>query len=77
MSNDKPLEVLDQMVKCLSQAMALMDLFQDSRSGQIAFQKLEESLMWLQVMAHNVPLKEITDETANQIIDTEESLLVG
>jgi hypothetical protein len=58
MINDRiPQELLDTMLSRISEIMALMDTFEDSRPGSMAFTKLEEAMMWLQVMAHNIPLK--------------------
>jgi hypothetical protein len=67
-------ELLQTMIKNISEVMGIMDQFQDSRSGSIAFTKLEEAIMWLQVMVHNVPFKEKNDET---IVDATEEIAVA
>ena len=70
-------ELLNTIVNKISEVMAIMNMFEDSRPGSIAFERLEESIMWLQVMAHNVQLKpeEKKDEEiipTVRCIDTEE-----
>lgn len=65
MSNQPtPMQLLEEIVKAISRAMAVMDQFESSRSGNIVFERLEEALMWAQVMAHNVKLKPIVHEEA-------------
>lgn len=62
LNQQTPMQLLEEIVKCISRAMGIMDSFQPSRSGNIAFERLEEAMMWCQVMANNVPLKPITQE---------------
>jgi hypothetical protein len=50
-------ELLGEMVKKISEVMDIMDRFENSRPGSLAFTHLEEGLMWLNVMANNVALK--------------------
>lgn len=65
MSNQQtPMQLLEEIVKCVSHAMAILDQFETSRSGNIVFERLEEALMWSQVMAHNVTLKPQQDDIA-------------
>lgn len=61
MLNETPKEMLATMINKVHEIMGLMDRFQDSRSGSISFTKLEEAMMWLQVMTHSVPLKEVNN----------------
>jgi hypothetical protein len=63
----QPMQLLEEFVKAVSRAMAVIDQFEPSRSGNITFERLEEAMMWAQVMAHNVTLKpprqgEVTDQ---------------
>lgn len=70
MSNDaERKELLHKMVNKISEVMGIMDMFQDSRPGSLAFTHLEEGMMWLQVLAHNVPLKEKVEEKKDEIVD--------
>lgn len=62
MTNETPKILLNNMINKISQIMADMDKFEDSRSGSLSFTKLEEAMMWLQVMAHNVPLKPLEQD---------------
>lgn len=39
----------------------VIDRFETSRPGSIGFTKLEEAVLWLQVMAQQVPLKAVPD----------------
>jgi hypothetical protein len=52
-----PKETLNHIVNRISEAMAFLHTFEDSRPGQISLERLEEGLMWAQVVAHNIPLK--------------------
>ena len=70
-------ELLQRMVNKVSEVMAIMEMFESSRAGSIAFTHLEEGLMWLQVLAHNVPLKPSNIEVKEQenvqiVIDAEQ-----
>lgn len=72
MSDSK--EALSQIVNKISEAMAFLHAFHDSRPGQIALERLEEGLMWSQVVAHNIPLKpliEASDEKKDENISNE------
>lgn len=66
MSLLSPKEVLNQIVNKISEAMANLHAFHDSRPGQIALERLEEGLMWAQVVAHNVPLKPSMEATSEE-----------
>lgn len=78
MSNERnPKELLSHMMNRISEVMAIMNNFEDSRPGEKAFTHLEEGLMWLQLLCHNVqlkPLNEIENEEKiiMPVIDTEE-----
>lgn len=71
MQSSNPSEMLHQIVNKISEVMAIMDAFQDSRPGSIAFTKLEEAIMWLQVMTHNVALKPYVDEKSVENVSAE------
>jgi hypothetical protein len=70
MINEIPKDILSSMIGKISEVMGNMDKFQDSRSGSIAFTKLEEAMMWLQVMVHNVPLKPLMQDVKVEERDT-------
>jgi hypothetical protein len=61
MENQNAKEVLNEIVNKISEAMANLHAFHDSRPGQIALERLEEGLMWSQVVAHNIPLKPLIE----------------
>ncbi len=74
MENQNPKEVLSEIVNKISEAMANLHAFHDSRPGQIALERLEEGLMWSQVVAHNIPLKpliEASEEKKDENISSE------
>lgn len=62
MLSESPKEMLGVIINKISEVMGIMDNFQDSRPGSLAFTKLEEAIMWLQVMTHNAPLKPKCEE---------------
>lgn len=57
LNEKKPRELLDIMVGKVSEIMGIMDMFEDSRPGSLAFTHFEEGMMWLQVLTHNIQLK--------------------
>lgn len=59
-------ELLNEMVNKISQVMAIMEMFKPSRPGSIAFTKLEEAMMWLQVLTVNIPLKQKNDDNEDE-----------
>lgn len=74
MENQNPKETLSHIVNKISEAMAFLHCFEDSRPGQIALERLEEGLMWSQVVAHNISLKppiETSDEKKDENISNE------
>lgn len=65
-----PKDMLGAIISKISEVMGIMDNFQDSRPGSLAFTKLEEAIMWLQVMAHNAPLKPKSEENNIESVNT-------
>jgi hypothetical protein len=49
---------LNEIVQNIENVFKIIDRYQNSRPGSIAFTKLEEAILWLQVMVHNIPVKE-------------------
>lgn len=70
LNEETPKELLGSIISKISEVMAIMDNFQDSRPGSLAFTKLEEAIMWLQVMAHNAPLKPKPEENNIENVNT-------
>ena len=68
MSKEKAKEAVDQggvkesvigkVVHHITQVMDIIDLYEPSRPGQLAFTKLEEAIMWSQVMVNNIAQKQ-------------------
>lgn len=57
------------MVQQVESVLKMIDKFEPSRPGSIAFQKLEEAIMWLNVMTHHIPLKADVTETKEEVVD--------
>ena len=49
--------VMTAVIQNIESVMRIMDLYEQSRPGSIAYQKLEEAILWLQVMTANVQFK--------------------
>jgi len=53
---DKP-ELIQHVVQLATGIMDVIDLFEPSRPGSIAFTKIEECIMWMQVLINNIARK--------------------
>lgn len=51
-------EVIAKVVDQVNAIMGFIDLYEANRPGSIAITKLEEAVMWCQVMVNNVNLKQ-------------------
>lgn len=69
-SKEKADIIVKQIVDKIEEIFRIIDLFDDSRPGNIGFTKLEEAIMWLNVMAHNVSLK--NEVKVEKIIEDED-----
>lgn len=73
--------MLGEIISHVNAIMALIDKYEANRPGSIAFTKLEEAVLWTQVMIGNAKLKPVypqgTDgelkdaEIVAEIVDTE------
>lgn len=52
--------LIQQMIGHIQNAMDIIDLFEPSRPGGLAFTKLEEAIMWMQVLINNIALKKMS-----------------
>jgi len=64
---DVKAENLSKFVKGVEDSMHIIGLYEQSRPGSIAFTKLEEAILWAQVMIGQINLKkdeetEVKDE---------------
>lgn len=69
LENSSPKDLLNTMISKITEVMGIMEIFDLSRPGSIAFTKLEESIMWLQVLCHTIPFKPKDDEFEPEVID--------
>lgn len=58
-------EILDH----IQAAMNVIDLYEVSKPGSMAFTKLEEAIMWSQVLVHRIPLKQVVNDTEKVVND--------
>jgi hypothetical protein len=54
---DTKKEVMAKMVDQINLIMGFIDLYEPNRPGSIAITKLEEAVMWSQVMVNNASLR--------------------
>lgn len=50
-------KVIEDIVKRIEQVMHVVNLFEDSRPTEKSLTKLEEAIMWMNVMVHHVELR--------------------
>ena len=75
MTNETKSEVINKVVSLVNNIMGFIDLYEPNRPGSIAITKLEEAVMWCQVMINNVGLKQETlDKIAEQKVETAETV---
>jgi hypothetical protein len=60
-------EILSKVVSLINNVMGYIDLFEPNRPASIAVTKLEEAVMWSQVMIANVALKPETQEKIDSL----------
>lgn len=65
----KAAENIKEIMEHVENIFKLIDKYEPSRMGSIAFTKLEEAVLWLQVMVQNIPLKEKAEEKKDELID--------
>ena len=70
----KSSENITEIMGYVENIFKVIERYDASRPGQLGFTKLEEAILWLQVMAQQVPLKEKKDEvvaenTVEAVID--------
>ncbi len=61
LNKNEATEVMNDIVQRIDGVMEIIRSFEESRPGSIAFTKLEEAIMWLNVMVHHVPQKPVPD----------------
>lgn len=61
--------VMAEITKKIEDIFKVMDLYEISRPGSIAYQKLEEALLWLQVMTTHIAFREERVTTENFNVD--------
>ena len=64
LNKNEAANLMNDIVKRIEEIMEIIRGFEESRPGSIAFERLEESIMWLNVLVHNVPQKPILDPQA-------------
>ena len=57
LSKEEAASVITTIVGKVEEVFAVINQFQESRPGSIAYERLEEAIMWLNVMCHNIALK--------------------
>lgn len=57
--NQERSDVMKDVMKRIEDVMAIVDRYEISRPGSMAFTKLEEAILWIQVLVSNVSLKEV------------------
>lgn len=57
-------EIVSKVIALVNDTMGYIDLFEPNRPASIATTKLEEAVMWIQVMVANCKLKEVKKEEA-------------
>jgi hypothetical protein len=55
-------ENIKEIMGYVENIFKVIDRYDASRPGQLGFTKLEEAILWLQVMAQQVSIKEKRDE---------------
>lgn len=58
--------LMAEMVEKIESVLQMIEKFEHSRPGSIAFTKLEEGIMWLNVMTHHIPLKTEVSENKEE-----------
>ena len=53
--------VMKVITKNIENIFKVMDLYDISRPGGIAYQKIEKALLWLQVMTTHIPFRQKVD----------------
>ena len=56
---DKKANDLKEIMSLVEQIFQVIDRYETSRPGSLGFTKLEEAVLWLQVMVNQVPLKAV------------------
>lgn len=64
--------VMTEVLKHVEEVMNFIDKYEISRPGTQAFIKLEEALLWLQVMVGNVALKKVEVTAEPEIVTADE-----
>jgi hypothetical protein len=68
-------ENLAEFSQNVEAAMKVLDRYETSRPGSMAFTKLEEAMLWVQVLVMNVKPKAKETESSN--VDTESSKVLS
>lgn len=58
--DDNQKEIVSKIIEHVNTVMGFLDLYEPNRPASIAVTKLEEAVMWSQVMVANCKLKEET-----------------
>lgn len=61
-------ENLNEFIELMKKAMEIINLYEDSRPGNFAFTKLEEAILWTQVLVGQVPLLKKEDAIEGELI---------
>jgi hypothetical protein len=62
-------EIIGKIVGLINNVMGYIELFEPNRPASIAITKLEEAVMWSQVMVANVNLKEDVKQKIQDLKD--------
>jgi hypothetical protein len=64
---EKQKRLLLQMIAQIQSVIDTVDMFEASRPGSIAFTKLEEAILWIQVLIQAIPLKKEHQEDETKV----------
>jgi hypothetical protein len=57
---------ISQFIKHVDAAMKVIESYEASRPGSLSFTKLEEAILWAQVMVNQIPLKVVEEKNDNE-----------
>lgn len=66
---DKKSNDLKEIMSLVERIFNIIDHYETSRPGSLGFTKLEEAVLWLQVMINQVPLKAVDVKEGELISD--------
>jgi hypothetical protein len=58
-------DLIEGIISDIENVFTVIRKFEDNRAGAIAFTKLEEAIMWLNVMVNHFEVKETAEEKSS------------